>query len=178
MLDWRGIGEQALPILGIAALACGLTLGALKLTGNLPTRPAGGALSGDQVVVFDIIKYNNAQRAVASKLLGAAEGERLEAGSMLMELGRRARGTIEKIAGPNRVVLVKQAVLVGAAPDITDAVLLELGLPTDVATVSPADVLGDTAPTWLSLSIRAQQRAAGPSGATRDAGRGNTAVLP
>lgn len=177
MPDWRGLAEQALPILGVAVLSCGLTLGALKLTGNLP-KAAGGAMAGDQVVVFDIIKYTNAQRAVASKLLAGAEADRLDAGAMLLELSRRTRDTIEKVAGPGRVVLVKQAVLIGNAPDITDAVLLDLGLPTDVATVAPSDVIGDTAPTWLSLSLRQRDIRKQASPTTGKPSGGNATVLP
>lgn len=177
MPDWRGLAEQALPILGVVVLSCGLTLGALKLSGNLPGG-AGGNLTGDQVVVFDIIKYTNAQRAVASKLLAGAEAERLDSGAMLLELSRRTRDTIEKIAGPDRVVLVKQAVLIGNAPDITDAVLLDLGLPTDVATVSPSDVIGDTAPTWLSLSLRQRDVRRQPAPSSGEPKGGNATVLP
>lgn len=176
-IDWRGLAEQALPVLGVAVLACGLTLGALKLSGNLPAKATGGHLTGDQVVVFDVIKYTNAQRAVASKLLGnGAEADRLETGALLLELSKRTRRTIEKIAGPDRVVLVKQAVLQGSAPDITDAVLLELGLPTDVATVAPSDVIGSAAPTWLSLSLR--RSANGQRPPAPGTGGSNSDVLP
>jgi hypothetical protein len=175
-IDWRAVSGAALPILGTAVLACGLTLGVLKLGGLLPTRSIGGKLDGGQVVVFDIIKYTNAQRAVASKLLGGSEADRLDSGSLLLELSKRTRSAIEKIAGPHRVVLVKQAVIQGDAPDITDAVLADLGLPTNVATVSPSDALGDTAPTWLSLAIR--HRDLQPRSAQANAAPSNSTVLP
>jgi hypothetical protein len=114
-------------------------------------------IGGYEVVTFDIIKYANAQRAVASKFLGK-EGAQ-EAAPILMEVSKKTRETIESVAGPGTIIVVRQAVVYGAYRDITDDVLIQLGLPTDVPTQDPTTYAVDFAPTMMSVE-RAQRDAA------------------
>lgn len=143
--DWRDYLPAAAAVLATSLIAATLVLGVLKLSGQLERSPAN--LQADQVVVFDVVKYVNAQRAVASSLLGPDTNARLDASTLLLTISKRAKSSILKIAGPGTVVLVRQAVIQGDAPDITDAVLIDLGLPTEVPTEAPTDyVTGGKSP--------------------------------
>lgn len=114
-----------------------LTFGAISLQNKLTT---GSAFGGPSAVVFDIIKYSNAQRALASKLV-AGEGGQGDAAMLLRDVNTRTLGVVQEVAqrigGKNVTVLVRQSVI--SAPnafDITDEVLKELALPTDVPTAA------------------------------------------
>jgi hypothetical protein len=143
--DWRDYLPATATVLATSLIAATLVLGALKVSGQLDRSPAN--LQAAQVVVFDVVKYVNAQRAVASGLLGNDANVNLDTSTFLLALSKRAKGSILKIAGSETVVLVRQAVIQGDAPDITDAVLIDLGLPTDVPTQAPVDyVTGGKSP--------------------------------
>lgn len=124
-------------LLGTALFAATLVLMLLRFT-SVATPP---------VVVFDIIKYANAQRAVASRFLASKNSE--EVAPILMDVSKKTRDTIREVAGSNTVVLIRQSVVQGETRDITDEVLKRLGLPTDVPTADPTRHTLDVAPTLL-----------------------------
>lgn len=105
-----------------------------------------------EVVVFDVIKFTNAQRLVASKIIGNA-AESSEDATLLLSVSKRTESVIEKYSQGN-VVILKQAVLSGNYRDITDDVLEELGLPVDGPTMDPAKISIDMAPTNFILQSR------------------------
>ena len=132
---------SAIPaLLGTALFAATLVLVLLRYT----------AVAAPPVVVFDIIKYANAQRAVASRFLGSKNTE--EVAPILMEVSKKTRDTIREVAGTNTLVVIRQAVVLGETRDITDEVLKRLGLPTDVPTADPTRHALDVAPTLLGHS--------------------------
>lgn len=84
------------------------------------------------IVVFDPVRFQNAQRAAASIL---AANPSADISLTLTQVAKHAESVIKEEAGGS-VVLVKQAVVVpDNLPDITDAVLERFGLPTSVPTI-------------------------------------------
>lgn len=142
----ESILKVLLPYLVITALvAATLVLAVLKFTG------VGGGQSGPaNTVVFDVIKLANAQRAIASALIKQDE-KSTENAQLLLDVSKRTREVIAKVAGPNTLVLVKQGVVSPEMRDITDEVLTELGLPLKVPTQDTMTYLTDIAPTYLSM---------------------------
>lgn|GEM_PF-4136790 len=134
--EWGALVPQ---LLGAALLSAALVLVVMRTTG-FGTPP---------VVVFDIIKYANAQRAVASKFITGKGAE--EAAPLLLEVSRRTREVIAEVAGPGTLVVIRQSVVQGEMRDITDEVLTRLGLPTDVPTADPTRHVLDIAPTLLGV---------------------------
>jgi hypothetical protein len=126
-----------------------LVLGVLKVSNSIGI----GSSANVTVAVFDVVKFANAQRALASTFIGKRE-DMGEAGTLLLSLSKKTTAAIEKVAGPNTLVLVKQGVVSGSQMDITDAVLTELGLPTNVPSVEPMKLLEDVAPTMLMMPNR------------------------
>lgn len=122
---WAGMLVQ---VLAIAVLASSITLVALKF-GGLLSPPAV------RVVTFDVLKYENAERAQAMKLMGESGAGAVA--PMLSYVSKRLRVAIQAAAGPGTLVVLSQAVVQGQTRDITDQVLQELGLPTKVPTSSP-----------------------------------------
>lgn len=98
------------------------------------------------VVSFDIVKYTNAQRAVASTFI-KRDVDVSATNELLLNLPERTRSAINAVAGPGALVVVKQAVVQGQTTDITDEVLTRLGLPTNVPTADAAAYSLDVAPT-------------------------------
>lgn len=116
-----------------------------------------GAVPGaapPQIVTFDVAKLTNAQRAIAAGLLD--ESAAGDAVVRITQIGNMTDAAIAKVAGPDTVVLVRQAVVRGELRDITGAVLKELGLPEDVPTVDPMRYLRDVAPTDIVNSLTAR----------------------
>lgn len=130
-------------------IACALAYGAWTLARPYVSSVLGNPL-GATVVVFDVVKLANAQRAVASSFINPNTATP-DAATALMNMQKSTRSTIQRVAGKGTVVLVKQAVVSSDLPDITDAVLRELGLPTDVPTQNATAYTLDEAPTNLSL---------------------------
>lgn len=114
--------------------------------GGAPT--AGPGLS--TIYVFDVVKFTNAQRKVASSLLRKEPGAE-EAGLILLNVSKMTRQTIEEITGPDATILIKQSVIQGRYVDITEQVMAKLGLPLDVPTASTDTLVIDSAPTNLVL---------------------------
>jgi hypothetical protein len=110
--------------------------------------PSVGPVVTVSVVSFDIIKFTNAQRAVASSFVRPGP-DVSAANELLLDLPKRTREAILRVAGPGTLVIVKQAVVQGQTEDITDAVLTELGLPLNVPTADAAAYSLDVAPTSM-----------------------------
>ena len=93
------------------------------------------------VVLFDPVKFVNAQRAAASFV---AMTKNQDAALAITQVAKQAEAVIIAEAR-GAVVLVKQAVVApDGIPDITDAVLERFGLATDVPTVTTNSVsMGD-----------------------------------
>lgn len=135
-----------LPYLVVTALvAATLVLAVMKFTGQGP-----GSAPHLNAVVFDIIKLANAQRAVASAMIKSDEAG-AESAQLLLDVSKRTRAAIVKVAGPGTLVLIKQGVVSPELKDITNDVLEELGLPTTVPTQDTMGYLTDVAPTYLSM---------------------------
>lgn len=132
----------------------------------------GGAPS---VVTFDVVKYTNSQRAVASAFINP-RADIARANELLLKLPERTREVIEEVAGPGTLVMVKQGVVQGQAEDITDKVLTKLGLPVDVPTKDEPQAALDELPTNLDRSIGRLPSPKAPS--TQLEGSTNSEVLP
>ncbi len=132
----------------LSAFTSAVGTAALLLLAAKYNAPFVPQMSPPSIVAFDVTRLANAQRALAAGLLGQDSDALLS----LSRIGRESEVAIREIAGPDTVVLVKQAIVTGEVLDITDAVLTRLGLPTNVPTVDPMRYLKDLAPTELSLS--------------------------
>jgi hypothetical protein len=134
--DWSSLIPQ---VISSSLIAAALVVVVMRLTGA----------ASPPVVVFDIVKYANAQRALASRFLTGKGVE--EAAPILVEVSKRTRSVIHELAGPDTVVVVRQAVVQGEMRDITDEVLTRLGLPTNVPTADPTRHVLEMAPTLLGV---------------------------
>ena len=89
-------------------------------------------------VSFNPIKFQNAQRQYLSSVINSTDGS-INTDSVLTfreieKMGKSSKAAIREIAGPDAVVLIEQSLMLNDnVPDITDAVLESLGLPTDVS---------------------------------------------
>ena len=128
--------------------------------------PLGGHLSAS-VVAFDVIKYTNAQRAVASSFIKPG-ADVSGANELLLNLPERTRQTIAAVAGAGTLVVLKQAVVQGTTEDITDAVLKKLGLPLNVPTADATAYVMDGAPTMF-MNAPAQKVPQGVLGSAQQA---------
>ncbi|KWT98321.1 MULTISPECIES: hypothetical protein [unclassified Variovorax] len=131
-----------------------------------PLGQGGGGTSTVNAVTFDVVKFANAQRAVASAFLKPGSADVAEANEILLGLTERTRKTIEEVAGEGTLVLVKQSVAHGVSRDITDDVLKKLGMPTNAPTRDAVAYTLDVAPTMLMgpLTSRRPQTTVAPSG--------------
>lgn len=92
--------------------------------------------NNSQFVTFDTAKYINAKREMTARLLGTSE-QQTEVINILAGVEKNTMEVIKKHS-KNRVVLVKQAlVLEGLVIDITDQVLVDLGLPVSIKSIQP-----------------------------------------
>jgi len=170
--DQKEILKSLLPYLIVTALVSAtLVLGVLKLSGFGGHGSAG--LMGARVVTFDIVKYTNAQRAVAAQFIGRDDSD---SANLLLDVSKRTRQEIEKVAGKGAIVLVKQAIVQGDTDDITDVVLKDLGLPTDVPSQDPSKFAFDVAPTMLFANTGKKRDSA--ADAQAPAGSAANKVLP
>lgn len=139
---WLGSPNAPLWIAGVVLVA------ALGFAGYKHLPRIGGA---PNVVVFDPVRFINAQRAAASIL---STQPNADLALTMTQVAKKAEAVILEEAD-GAVILVKQAVV---APetlrDITDDVLKRFGLPTKVptVTVSPTLSLESLAPTDSSFS--------------------------
>lgn len=155
-------------LIGTAFAAAFLVLVVLKLTG------LGGGSSGmPKAVVFDVIKLSNSQRAVAATLIKPESQDAAENATLLLDVSKRTRESIRKIAGDNTLVLVKQGVVSPELPDITDEVLKDLGLPVVVPTKDTMGYLTEIAPSYLSMLPQIT-----PAPRRSDSGPSSGSILP
>lgn len=129
-------------------LAVGLAIVLAAVAFALPRLPFGG---GTQIVVFDPVKFINAQRAAASILAMSPSADMT---LTLTQVARQSEAVIKEEAR-GAIVLVKQSVVVpDGLVDITDAVLTRFGLPTEVPTVTtePGKALEFVAPSDSAFS--------------------------
>ena len=139
-------------LMGLLGLAV-LGMGANRLGWLGPHRQ----VSNGTVLTFDPVKYGNAQRAVAASLMGANGGEVDDQVTLFRQSSAKLRSTIQAISG-NSLVVVKQTVVSGDIEDITDKVLLALGLPTDVPSIDITRALSDIAPTDDTFSMQSDRQ--------------------
>ena len=141
----------------LAATAAATLLASAVLTRFLPAPPASV-----NVVTFDVLKFTNAQRAIASSFL-KPDADISKANEVLLKLPERTREVIEDVAGSGTLVVIKQAVVQGQTSDITDEVLQRLGMPTNVPTSDATAYSLDIAPTTFRLPARQEAPRAEPS---------------
>lgn len=158
---------ELLPYLAAAVIAAVMIVALM-----LRFSPLGAAHGAPTVVTFDVVKYTNSQRAVASAFIKPGS-DIARANELLLNVPERTRVAIEEIAGEGTLVMVKQAVVQGQFADITDDVLKKLGLPTDVPTSDATAAAIDIAPT--SLTWKPNQR---PTATTPVQGANNQEILP
>jgi hypothetical protein len=141
----RGEWLDALPsLLGTSLLAASIVILFMHYS----------SFATPKIVTFDIIKYANANRAVASKFVGRDSNDDEDATAMLLEVSKHTREAIREAAGPGTVVVISQSVISGNTRDITDQVLTKLGLPTNVPTQDLTRRVIDIAPTMLGPGPR------------------------
>lgn len=141
----------------LAATAAATLLTTAVLVRFLPTAP-----THVNVVTFDVLKFTNAQRAIASTFL-KPDVDISKVNEVLLNLPARTREVIEEVAGSGTLVVIKQAVVQGQTSDITEEVLNRLGLPTNVPTSDATAYSLDVAPTMFRLPARQVTPRAEPS---------------
>lgn len=164
-LSTKELAKILAPFLAMTALgAVFVMLVLVRFLPDVTTAPS--------VVSFDVVKYTNSQRAVASSFLKPG-ADVAQVNEVLLNLPQRTRAAIEEVAGAGTLVVIKQAVVQGQTEDITDAVLKKLSMPTNVPTADGPAAAIDFAPTMLGVmpSPGAQQSPA-------VAGTNNGQVLP
>jgi hypothetical protein len=133
---------------GVAILAIA---GAAALYVKGPTRSLN-PFSAPAFVMFDPVRFTNAQRAAASIM---AVSPSADLALTMTQVAKQANAVIQDEAH-GAVVLVKQAVVAPTGiPDITDAVLERFGLPTNVPTITTGvniESLESVAPTDSAFS--------------------------
>ncbi len=118
-----------------------------------------------EFVTVDAVEITNAERAVASSLFNHnTNGGNQDAILSLNNFGKKVTEKIKQVAN-GRTVLVKQAVVLGSLPDITDEVLDRLNLPKGSPTIDIGKQL-EMAPT-TSYQLMGVQL----NGAAKDAGK-------
>ncbi len=147
------------PFLALTALATLLIV--VLAVRFAPPSFLGGAMATPNIVTFDVVKFANAQRAVASAFLKKGS-DMAEANALFTNLSERTRKTITEVAGAGTLVMVKQTVVQGGGRDITNEVLAKLGLPTDTPTKDPTAYVLDDAPTMLARPVQAEPAPAIP----------------
>lgn len=128
---------------------------AMAGTAVFQAKGPGGSLnpfSRPSIVTFDPVRFTNSQRAAASIM---AITPNADIALTLTQVAKQAEVVIREEAN-GAVVLVRQAVVAPEGiPDITEAVLVRFGLPTNVPTITTdirAEGLEDIAPTDSSFS--------------------------
>ncbi len=109
-----------------------------------------------KVVTFDVTKFVNAERAIASNLLTKHGAAAENATVVLARVSKMVQSVVREEAGPGTLVLIRQGVVARNVPDITDKVLRKLGLPTKVVTQSPERYADEIAPTDYSQGLGLQ----------------------
>lgn len=143
------------------AVACLLSTAlAIAVPRWVPTLAPASSVA---VVSFDIVKFTNSQRAVASAFLRPESNDAAKTNELLLNLPARTREAIEEVAGAGTLVILKQAVVQGQTTDITDEVLVKLGLPLQVPTADGAAYSLDLAPALWGVTGGGAQSAPAPA---------------
>lgn len=173
--DSPGLLGVLLPYLFVTCiLSVAITLGVQKYV------PMASALApvyteAPAIVTFDVVRYMNAQRAVASAFLVPGH-DKQAVNELLMGLSDRARDAILTEAGPGAIVLLKQTVVQGQFRDITEGVLGRLSLPVkDVPTSDGIEYVLDHAPTMMYSVPTMQRYAERPAAPVHES---NEEILP
>lgn len=148
-----------LPLLALTALVgATIALGVFYFA----FKPSMQSANQAGFVSFDIVKLVNAQRAVASALLKEDPSAKAESTTLLLDVSKNTKAAIEKMAN-GRIVLVKQSIVAGNVDDITDDVLNELKLPTDVPTTNLSENALNEMPIYIQpLQVAPRARTALP----------------
>lgn len=135
---------------GVYFLASLLTMGSSKGSGL--TLPAFG---GQRIVVFDPVRFMNAQRAAASIL---AMRPSADLALTMTQVAKQAEIVIREKADGALVLIKQSVVLADGIPDITDEVLTHFGLPTTVPTINTSveAAVEELAPTTSMFSVGKQ----------------------
>lgn len=125
--------------MAVAVFACvGLGLSAYIGWPLLQTKlsPAVNHADSAVFVTFDPIKLHNAAVGKAAVAASAAPTNVFD----ITSFGKSAQAALDRVTakhGDNVIVLVRQAVVRGSLPDVTDEVLVELGVdPNKVPTIA------------------------------------------
>lgn len=107
-------------------------------------------MGSPRVVVFDPVKFTNAQRAAASLLVASPNADLT---LTMTQVAKHAEAVIREEAG-DALILVKQAVVApDGMVDITDRVLDRFGLPSNVPTITTSpNSIESLTPTDLAFS--------------------------
>lgn len=154
--------NEPLALLKLLAPYLAATAAATLLAAAVLVRFMPAASISVSVVTFDVLKFTNAQRAIASTFL-KPDADISKANEVLLKLPERTREVIAEVAGSGTLVVIKQAVVQGQTTDITDEVLKQLGLPTNVPTSDATAYNLDVAPTMFRLPARQAAARAEPS---------------
>ena len=140
---------------------------------------------GQRVVVFDPVRFMNAQRAAASIL---AMRPSADLALTMTQVAKQAEAVIRDKADGALVLIKQSVVLTDGIRDITDEVLLHFGLPTAVPTLSTSVEVAveELAPTTRMFSVGKQaedaylerERTALIEEAKQDARSAHEKVLP
>jgi hypothetical protein len=157
-------------LLATAFVAVGLTVALMRLA------PIAAPLREQKpaVATFDVVRYINAQRAVASAFLKQG-ADQVNAIATLSDLPLRTKEAIAAAAGPNTLVVEKSLIIQGATKDITSEVLKRLGLPADVPTSNAIKYSLEAAPTMFMKPPPAYKPRTLPGESSLS---GSTSVLP
>jgi hypothetical protein len=103
--------------------------------------------SSGRIVSFNVVKFLNAQKMYladgSDPNSSSISSDAIVLFNNVKAMGPLSRKIIREIAGEGAVVVVTQSVvMMDNVPDITDEVLVRLGLPVDVMLVDELDVKG------------------------------------
>lgn len=150
---WRG--RLILGVLGLVAVVS-IYFGSMLVFDHFRAKGLSMPVFGGQrIVVFDPVRFMNAQRAAASIL---AMRPSADLALTMTQVAKQAEAVIKEKAD-GALVLIKQSVVIPEGiPDITDEVLVHFGLPTAVPTVdiSIEGAVEELAPTTSMFSIGKQ----------------------
>lgn len=134
-------------------IACAILIAGALATAAYQLKPNIFRVGAPDIVVFDPVKFMNAQRAAAASLTHSANADLSLAITQVATQAERV--ILEEAKGS--IILVKQAVILpNQYPDITDNVLNRFGLNTDVPTITVKPTLStyDLAPSDMAFTAR------------------------
>lgn len=137
--------------------------------------------AGPRIVTFDVIKLVNAQRMIAGGLIV----NDTDSFVLLNRVGKTTEQIIRSVAGEGTIVIIKAAMVNSDIPDITDEVLVSLGLPTDAPGLDLGALLDkenkrslDMADDYFQKGVESYSRFLDPSGNIINPPRQNDNIVP